>query len=119
MVYGEVDNCSYGSYNLTMLAVGVKNLKNNLSRYLEKVRAGEHVFVTDHDEIIAELHSPQVPLAAPLTHWQIFLLEQHKKGTVNPASRTASSVLITSHNLNPWPDDVDLEQVWQDSRADK
>lgn len=35
--------------------VGVRELKNNLSRYLERVRAGEHVVVTDHGRPVARL----------------------------------------------------------------
>jgi prevent-host-death family protein len=35
--------------------VGVRELKNNLSRYLERVRAGERVVVTDHGRPVARL----------------------------------------------------------------
>jgi antitoxin (DNA-binding transcriptional repressor) of toxin-antitoxin stability system len=36
-------------------AVGVKQLKSRLSEYLRLVKAGETVFITDRDEIVAEL----------------------------------------------------------------
>jgi prevent-host-death family protein len=35
--------------------VGVRELKNNLSRYLERVRAGDQVVVTDHGRPVARL----------------------------------------------------------------
>lgn len=35
--------------------VGVRELKNNLSRYLARVQAGEEVIVTDHGNPIARL----------------------------------------------------------------
>lgn len=35
--------------------VGVRDLKNNLSRYLERVRDGEEVVVTDHGRPVARL----------------------------------------------------------------
>ena len=35
--------------------VGVRDLKNNLSRYLSRVRAGEEVIVTDHGRPVARL----------------------------------------------------------------
>lgn len=38
-----------------MISVGIRELKNNLSRYLRKVRAGERVLVTDRGRAVAEL----------------------------------------------------------------
>ncbi len=40
--------------------VGVRELKNNLSRYLERVRAGDEVVVTDHGRPVARL-TPMEP----------------------------------------------------------
>jgi antitoxin (DNA-binding transcriptional repressor) of toxin-antitoxin stability system len=37
------------------MRVGVKELKNSLSRYLRLAKAGETVYVADRDEVIAEL----------------------------------------------------------------
>lgn len=38
-----------------MRSVGVKQLKSRLSEYLRLVGGGETVFVTDRDEVVAEL----------------------------------------------------------------
>jgi antitoxin (DNA-binding transcriptional repressor) of toxin-antitoxin stability system len=38
-----------------MKSVGIKQLKSRLSEYLRLVRNGETVFVTDRDEVVAEL----------------------------------------------------------------
>ena len=38
-----------------MLSTGIRELKNNLSRYVQRVRAGERVVVTDRGRVIAEL----------------------------------------------------------------
>ena len=46
-----------------MRKAGVAELKNNLSRYLERVRAGETVLVLDRDQPVARL----VPLAGRAT----------------------------------------------------
>jgi prevent-host-death family protein len=35
--------------------VGVRDLKNNLSRFLEQVRAGQEIIVTDHGRPVARL----------------------------------------------------------------
>jgi antitoxin (DNA-binding transcriptional repressor) of toxin-antitoxin stability system len=39
-------------------AVGVKDLKNNLSAYLREVRRGVRILVTDRQRVVAELHEP-------------------------------------------------------------
>lgn len=44
-----------------MTAVGVRELKNQLSRYLRRVRAGERVVVTERGRPVAVISSPAVP----------------------------------------------------------
>jgi antitoxin (DNA-binding transcriptional repressor) of toxin-antitoxin stability system len=41
-----------------MKAVGVRELKAHLSRYLREVRAGEVILVTDRKQVVAELRAP-------------------------------------------------------------
>jgi prevent-host-death family protein len=41
----------------TRIEVGVRDLKNNLSRYLEQVEAGVEIVVTDRGRPIARLNS--------------------------------------------------------------
>lgn len=41
-----------------MKTVGVRELKNRLSEYIRRVRAGEAVLVTDRGEVVAELAPP-------------------------------------------------------------
>ena len=43
-----------------MRAIGVRELKANLSRILRDVQAGEHVLVTDRGRVVAELRRPGV-----------------------------------------------------------
>ena len=49
-----------------MKTVGIKDLTNNLSAYLREVRRGEHILVTDRNEVIAELREPGASYGAPL-----------------------------------------------------
>ncbi|TDR90491.1 type II toxin-antitoxin system Phd/YefM family antitoxin [Enterovirga rhinocerotis] len=42
-----------------MRRVGIKALKNNLSRYVHAAAGGERVLVTDRDKVVAELVPPQ------------------------------------------------------------
>lgn len=43
-----------------MKAVGIRELKAQLSRYLEEVRRGEVVLVTDRGRVVAEVRRPTV-----------------------------------------------------------
>ncbi|MFH2009663.1 MAG: type II toxin-antitoxin system prevent-host-death family antitoxin [bacterium] len=42
-----------------MVSVGIRELKNKLSAYLRRVRAGERVLITDRSVVVAELVPPQ------------------------------------------------------------
>jgi prevent-host-death family protein len=42
----------------TVASVGVRELRDNLSRYLRRVREGESVVITDHGKPIGELAPP-------------------------------------------------------------
>lgn len=48
-----------------MKAVGVRELKAQLSRYLRDVAGGETVLVTDRGRVIAELRAPGTTPGAP------------------------------------------------------
>jgi len=42
-----------------MSAVGLRELKNGLSRYVQRARSGETVLITDRGEVVAELSPPR------------------------------------------------------------
>lgn len=58
----------------------MRDLKNNLSRYLRRVQSGEEVVVTDHGRAIARLSS--------LNHPTDRLAELIASGVVRPPSST-------------------------------
>lgn len=41
-----------------MKSVGIRELKNKLSKYLKLVKDGEVIIVTDRNEIVAEIKQP-------------------------------------------------------------
>jgi len=49
----------------TTKAVGVKDLKNNLSAHLQEVRRGARILVTDRHVVVAELREPGADVDAP------------------------------------------------------
>lgn len=75
-----------------MKAVGIKVLKDNLSKYLKMVREGETIWVTDRDEVVAEIHKPTRPFQQRISRWEAFLNEEERRGglirapTDNPPS---------------------------------
>ncbi|HAK44775.1 MAG TPA: type II toxin-antitoxin system prevent-host-death family antitoxin [Spirochaeta sp.] len=38
-----------------MITVGIRNLRNSLSKYINLVKNGETVLITDHNKIVAEI----------------------------------------------------------------
>jgi antitoxin (DNA-binding transcriptional repressor) of toxin-antitoxin stability system len=46
------------SYIACMRATGIRDLKDNLSRYVRRVEAGERIAVTAHGRVVAELGPP-------------------------------------------------------------
>lgn len=60
------------------MEVGVRELRNNLSRYLERVRSGEEVVVTDRGHAIARV----LPIGA-----ERILDRLVAEGVVTPAAR--------------------------------
>ena len=37
-----------------MITVGIRNLRNSLSKYIELAKNGETILITDHNKIVAE-----------------------------------------------------------------
>ena len=96
-----VDQSSYYAYFARMKAVGIKASKNNRSRFLKEVQAGESIWVTDREQIIAEIRKPTSPVAEHTDRWEAFLnaaaIESHRisyalGGTLD--SRTQSALLV-------------------------
>ena len=46
------------SYNWVKMETGIRDLKDNLSRYIRRIEAGERVVVTAHGRVVAELVPP-------------------------------------------------------------
>lgn len=51
-------NVATCGYIVRMTEVGIRELKNNLSRYIRRVAAGERLAVTDRGRVVAELTPP-------------------------------------------------------------
>ena len=101
-----------------MKAVGIKALKNNLSKYLREVRSGETVWVTDRDEVIAEIHRPVVPIAGRISRWESWLNSQERSGALRRASSGTVSLSIGAQ-LPAAKRKVDLAALLDESRSER
>ena len=77
---GVFDNVASRGYINLMKTVGVRELKNHLSKYLREVRLGASVLVTDRGEVVAEFSPPTRGLAD--TSLPAGLLALAKRGLV-------------------------------------
>ena len=104
---------------MRMKAVGVKALKNNLSRYLKLVKEGQTILITERDEVIAELHEPTVRTTTPLSGWDTFLNRLARNGSLRKATRRVSTAAASLADGPPWPLDLDWQSVYDESRSDR
>lgn len=63
-----------------MKTVGLRDLKNRLSEYVRKVRAGHGFLVTDRGQVVGELRPTGLPRGLPEPHPGLSLLA--KRGSL-------------------------------------
>jgi prevent-host-death family protein len=95
-----------------MISVGVRELKNQLSQYLQYVKDGERVLVTEHNRIIAEIVEPEQQEAD--TEIEQKLLQLSREGEVILAKRNKSRV-----SLPETKETLDWETVYNEVRSDR
>ena len=101
-----------------MKDVGIKVLKDNLSKYLKMVKAGEIVWVTDRDEIIAEIHRPTKPIPAQVSHWQAFLNDEERRGGLIRALSKKTPPLNKLRDLSRPRNVIDLQTLLDEIKGD-
>jgi prevent-host-death family protein len=97
-----------------MLTVGVRDLKNQLSQYLQYVKDGEKVIVTEHNKIIAEISVPVQTKEDNSEFFEKELEKLNKEGEVILAKRNKSYV-----NLPETKENIDWEKIYNETRADR
>jgi antitoxin (DNA-binding transcriptional repressor) of toxin-antitoxin stability system len=96
----------------TMITVGVKNLKDQLSLYLQYVKNGEKVIITEHNKIIAEL---SVPVKKDtISTFEQKLIQLNKEGKIILAKRNIS--LVKKPKIT---EKLDYESVLNEIRSDR
>jgi len=103
-----------------MKAVGIKNLKNNLSRYLQEVRKGELVYVLDRDEIVAEMYKPTSEVSGKVSAWEAFINAEARQGSIRLASENVDAKKLLK-KIPPLPKELqeELQKIYEDVRSDR
>ena len=73
--------------------VGIKNLKNNLSAYIRRVRKGARILVTDRDQVVAEIGRPRLDEAGDLPPLFVELI---RRGDLRPRRRSKRPLPVSS-----------------------
>jgi len=95
-----------------MISVGVKDLKNQLSRYLQFVKNGERVIITEHNRIIAELSLPKSEQKENSVQEQLEKLKA--EGKVVLAKRNISLAQLPSASPR-----VEWKEIYSSTREDR
>jgi len=88
--------------------VGIRELKNNLSKYMRQVKRGETVLITEHGTPIARIISEGISLEARMSglitagviSWNEKKLPPRKPVTINRGPRLVSSLVSEERNVN-------------------
>jgi antitoxin (DNA-binding transcriptional repressor) of toxin-antitoxin stability system len=99
-----------------MVTVGVRNLKDRLSQYLQYVKDGETVIVTEHNKIIAEISTPQKQAA--LTPFEQKLVQLSKEGEVILAKRR-KPIAKPLKKITEAEKSIDILVILDEVRADR
>jgi prevent-host-death family protein len=91
-----------------MKSVGIKDLKNNLSNYLDFVRKGETIIVMDRNTPIAELK--KLSKSPDLT--QAFIDESIANNSIIPAKERSIITMPKSLRLND-KQKLELTKTWR------
>lgn len=75
------------------MTTGIRELKDNLSRYIRRIEAGERISITAHGRVVAELVPPSAPVKGALRRFD----ELVASGVIRPP-------LEAGDPTERWPD---------------
>jgi antitoxin (DNA-binding transcriptional repressor) of toxin-antitoxin stability system len=93
-----------------MITVGILDLKDQLSHYLQYVKNGEKIIITEQNKVIAEINHPG---DEQYTVTGERLLKTDKEGLIIPAKRNKSCADMPQIN-----EELDWENIYNDVRSD-
>jgi len=102
-----------------MKSVGIRELKNKLSKYLRLVKDGEVIIVTDRNEIVAEIKQPAPNESDIDSDIMNYLNEQEEKGKILKTVRAKSVIDAMIKSERKKRVSVDWNRVYQKTREDR
>jgi antitoxin (DNA-binding transcriptional repressor) of toxin-antitoxin stability system len=100
-----------------MIRVGVRELRNKLSRYLRLVREGQTVLVTDRDRVVAEIRQREA--AGGTDSLRRYLEVGGMSGTIRPAAHTRSRIRTLLSARGAAHRSAEWKAAYEESRADR
>ena len=98
-----------------MTTVGIRNLKNSLSQYLNLVKTGERVIITDHNRIVAEL-VPYSMSSTPSGLVMEYFEEQILAGSIEKSTKKTR---ISKQARSTKFEKSELEKIYAETRSER
>jgi len=91
--------------------VGTRELKNKLSEYMRRVKAGETIIVTERGKTIGQIvpvkptleERLQAMVDAGLAEWNGQKLKPHKPAAINRGKKLVSDLVVDDRNVDYLP----------------
>jgi antitoxin (DNA-binding transcriptional repressor) of toxin-antitoxin stability system len=100
-----------------MITVGVRDLKNQLSQYLQYVKDGEKIIVTEHNRIIAEIIVPERKNTNTNTNIEKKFEQLKREGKMILSKR--NETLVKKPQITEVEKKIEWESVYNEVRADR
>ncbi|WP_367898700.1 type II toxin-antitoxin system Phd/YefM family antitoxin [Leptospira sp. WS58.C1] len=100
-----------------MISVGIRELKSHLSQYIELVKNGENVLITEHNKVVAELKFPEKENSN--NKIQEVLNKLTSEGKLIPAKRKSTLINKLTKLKSNEKKQVDWWAIYQESKEDK
>jgi antitoxin (DNA-binding transcriptional repressor) of toxin-antitoxin stability system len=98
-----------------MITVGVRDLKNQLSQYLQYVKDGEKIIVTEHNRIIAEIIVPEKENTNVSIGKKFEQLKREGKMILSKRNKT----LVKKPQITEMEKKIEWESVYNELRSDR
>jgi prevent-host-death family protein len=91
--------------------VGTRELKNKLSEYMRRVKAGETIIVTERGKAVGQIipvkptleERLQAMVDAGLAEWNGQKLKPHKPAAINRGKKLVSDLVVEDRNVDYLP----------------
>jgi antitoxin (DNA-binding transcriptional repressor) of toxin-antitoxin stability system len=98
-----------------MITVGVRELKNQLSQYLQYVKDGEKIIVTEHNRIIAEIIVPEKKNVNIGIKEKFEQLKKEGKMVLSKQNKT----LVKKPQITEAEKKIEWKSIYNEVRADR